>query len=80
MDVQGLANSLGEYLKKNYPERLTERFKLKSLDGRICELIARTRGMMISGGEPDTERAAAALLDEYRSGKIGKISLEAPTV
>ena len=35
---------------------------------------------MISGGEPDTERAAAALLDEYRSGKIGKISLEAPTV
>ena len=80
IDAEGLADSLGEYLKANYPERLSERFKLKTLDGRICELIARSRGMMISGGEPDTERAAAALLDEYRSGKIGKISLEAPTV
>lgn len=80
IDAEALADSLGEYLKKNYPEGLTERFKLKSLDGRVCELIARSRGMMISGGEPDTERAAAALLDEYRSGKIGKISLEAPTM
>lgn len=80
MDIESLADSLGEFLKKNYPERLMERYKLKSLDGRICELIAKSRGMMISGGEPDTERAAAALLDEYRSGKIGKITLEAPTV
>ncbi len=80
MDIESLADSLGEFLKKNYPERLTERYKLKTLEGRICELIAKSRGMMISGGEPDTERAAAALLDEYRSGKIGKITLEAPTV
>ena len=80
IDAEGLADSLGEYLKANYPQRLSERFNLKTLDGRACELIARSRGMMISGGEPDTERAAAALLDEYRSGKIGKISLEAPTV
>ncbi len=80
MDIESLADSLGEFLKENYPERLMERYKLKSLEGRICELIAKSRGMMISGGEPDTERAAAALLDEYRSGKIGKITLEAPTV
>ncbi|MCM1298816.1 MAG: ribosome biogenesis GTPase YlqF [Firmicutes bacterium] len=80
IDIEALADSLGEYLKANYPERLTERYKLKTLEGRACELIARARGMMIAGGEPDTERAAAALLDEYRSGKIGKITLEAPTV
>lgn len=80
LDTEALANSLGEYLKEHYPDRLTERYKLKTLEGGICELIARARGMMISGGEPDTERAAAALLDEYRSGKLGKITLEEPQI
>ncbi|MCH5199795.1 MAG: ribosome biogenesis GTPase YlqF [Oscillospiraceae bacterium] len=78
VDVESLAESLGEYLKEHYPDRLTERYKLPDTEGRITELIAKSRGMMISGGEPDTERAAATLLDEYRSGKIGKITLEAP--
>ncbi len=78
MDAEGLAEELGRYLAENYPERLKERYKLDSLDGRITELIAKKRGMMLSGGVPDTERAAAALLDEYRSGKIGRISLEKP--
>lgn len=78
IDVEALAESLGAFLKENYPDRLKERYKLDSLEGGICELIARSRGMMMSGGEADTERAAAALLDEYRSGKIGKITLEAP--
>lgn len=78
IDVEALAESLGTFLKENYPDRLKERYKLDSLEGGICELIARSRGMMMSGGEADTERAAAALLDEYRSGKIGKITLEAP--
>ena len=78
VDVESLAESLGDYLKEHYPERLKERYKLPDTEGRITELIAKSRGMMISGGEPDTERAAATLLDEYRSGKIGKITLEAP--
>lgn len=80
VDVESLAESLGDYLKEHYPQRLTERYKLNSTDGSITELIAKARGMVISGGEPDTERAAATLLDEYRSGKIGKITLEAPPV
>ncbi len=78
MDVEALAEELGTYLKEHYPDRLKERYKLDTLDGYITELIARKRGMMISGGEPDTERAAITLLDEYRSGKIGKITLEQP--
>lgn len=78
LDAEALAESLGEYLRENYPERLAERYKLKSLEGNICELIARSRGMIVSGGGADTERAAAALLDEYRSGRIGRISLESP--
>lgn len=78
LDTEALAESLGEYLRENYPDRLSERYKLKSLEGNICELIARARGMIVSGGEADTERAAAALLDEFRGGKIGRISLEKP--
>ncbi len=78
MDVEALAEELGTYLKEHYPDRLKERYKLDTLDGYITELIARKRGMMISGGELDTERAAITLLDEYRSGKIGKITLEQP--
>lgn len=78
MDVEALAEELGAYLREYYPERLRERYKLDSLDGRITELIAKKRGMMMSGGIPDSERAAITLLDEYRSGKIGKITLEQP--
>ena len=77
-DVEELAYELGGFLKESCPERLKERYKLDTLDGNILELIAKKRGMMLSGGIPDTERAAAALLDEYRSGKIGRISLERP--
>lgn len=77
-DVEALAAELGSYLAENYPERLKERYKLESLEGNIVELIAKKRGMMMSGGIPDTERAAITLLDEYRSGKIGRITLEKP--
>ena len=46
--------------------------------GDVYKRQARKRGMLISGGEPDIERAAAAVLDEFRSGKLGRISLERP--
>lgn len=78
MDVESLAMHLGEYLIENYPDKIKERYKLTNFDGNILELIAGKRGMMISGGEPDTERAAITLLDEFRGGKIGKITLERP--
>lgn len=77
MDVEALARGLGEVLKKDYPEMLKARYKIPC-EGDILTEIAKSRGMLISGGEPDTERAAAALLDEYRGGKIGKITLETP--
>ncbi len=77
LDTEALARALGDVLKRDYGELLTARYKI-SLHGDILCEIARARGMLISGGEPDTERAAAALLDEFRGGKIGKISLETP--
>ena len=44
----------------------------------LLELVGRKRGFLISGGEINTERAAITVLDEFRSGKLGKITLELP--
>lgn len=75
MDVEALARALGELLLENYPELIKARYKIAG-EGDVLTEIAKARGMLISGGEPDTERAAATLLDEYRGGKIGRITLE----
>ncbi len=82
LDCETLAVRLIEVLKNDYPERLTERYKVTDFDDKqsyeILEMIGRKRGMLISGGEVNTERAATTLLDEYRGGKLGKITLERP--
>ena len=78
MDVYELADNLVGFLNENYPENIRTRFKFSDEEEINLEAIARKRGMLISGGEPDIERAAAAVLDEFRSGKLGKISLERP--
>jgi len=82
LDTETLAMLLLEYLAANYPEMLKARYKMdttpemKGLE--LLELLGKKRGMLISGGEVDTERAAIMLLDEFRAGKIGCISLEKP--
>ena len=81
LDIETLAMLLLEYLAENYPACLQERYKMDSegLDGKeLLELLGRKRGMLISGGEVNTERAAIMLLDEFRAGKTGCISLEKP--
>lgn len=78
MDVYELSDSLLSYLKDNYPKKTRERYKIAESEDITLEIIARKRGMLISGGEPDLERAAITVLDEFRSGKLGKISLERP--
>lgn len=78
MDTAALARALGEVLMRDYPELVKARYKIAG-EGDILDEIARARGMLISGGEPDTERAAATLLDEFRGGKIGRVTLEMPT-
>jgi ribosome biogenesis GTPase A len=47
-------------------------------DYDVLTTVGRKRGFLISGGEINTERAAIMLLEEYRSGKIGRVSLETP--
>lgn len=81
-DMEALACALLELLRDRYPKALRERYKLEELDGlrgwELLEQGARKRGMLISGGEVDTERMAKVLLDEFRGGKLGRFTLEIP--
>lgn len=83
LDIEGLAGRLLEVLSGLYPRALETRYKLELPDEPIAghellELVGRRRGMLISGGEIDTERAAVTVLDEFRGGKLGAVSLEWP--
>ncbi len=84
LDIELLAMRLLWLLREEYPQMLSQRYKLKDgeLDGPdaygLLELVGRKRGMLISGGEVNTERAAITVLDEFRSGRIGRITLEQP--
>ena len=84
LDTQTMALRLVQVLCRDYEELLKQRYKLVNEDlspleaWEVLEIIARKRGMLISGGEPDFERASVMLLDEYRGGKLGRISFEKP--
>lgn len=82
LDVETMAVRLIDVLREGYPDRLAERYKLDDISDlqswEILEAIGRKRGMLISGGEVNTERASVMLLDEYRGGKLGKITMEFP--
>ena len=81
LDIQELAVSLLSVMQKNYPDRLEQRYKVAGVQDvqepyELLEMIAAKRGMLLRKGEYDTEMAAVMLLDEYRSGKLGKITLD----
>ena len=82
LDSETMAIRLIDYIKDYYAERLCERYKLDSIDGKqsweVLEMIGRKRGMLISGGEIDYERASVMLLDEFKKGKLGKFTFEMP--
>ncbi len=85
LDTERMAVILTSRLRKKYPELLSSRYKLGDMsqyedmiDYDLFELIGRKRGFLISGGEVNTERTAVMLLDEFRGGKIGRITLEEP--
>lgn len=83
MDVETLGCHLMELLARRKPETVTARFKFVPEEGmtgwEMLELGARKRGFLISGGEVDLERMANILLDEFRGGKMGRITLELPS-
>lgn len=81
-DIETLSCRLLETLSKTRPQAILDRYKLDSIDGlqgwEILEFIGKKRGFLIKGGEIDYERAAVMICDEFRGGKLGKISLELP--
>lgn len=84
VDVELLAVRLLDFLKKLKPADFIARFKLEDIDldeidsYELLRMIGKKRGMLISGGEIDTERAAIMLLDEFRAAKLGRITVEMP--
>ena len=82
MDVEELGCTLMEELAARYPQALAERYKLTpepdTPGWELLEAAGRKRGFLISGGEVNLERMARVLLDEFRGGKLGRFTLEAP--
>ena len=84
LDVELLALKLLLLLREEYSELLCQRYKLTREElaaaaaADLLELVGRKRGMLLGGGAVNTERAAITVLDEFRGGRIGRISLERP--
>lgn len=81
MDIETLALKLIERLAEDYAENLKQRYKLDELEEiplDNMENIARKRGAILARGEVDYNRVATMILDEFRGGKLGRISLEKP--
>ena len=82
IDLEELSCRLMELLLKYYPQVLLERYKVEAEPGTpgyaLLEMAGRKRGFLLRGGEVHTERMAKVLMDEFRSGKLGKFTLEMP--
>ncbi len=82
LDVEGLACRLLELLWARYPDSVRARYGIacppEAPGWELLEAVGRRRGFLVSGGEIDQERAANVLLEEYRSCKIGRFTLEGP--
>lgn len=79
-NIYELSILLLDYLHENYPEAVSSFYQIeKSSDSaNELEMIAVRRGCMKTGGEYDVDKAAKCLIDDFRAGKLGKISLELP--
>ena len=84
LDIEFLAVRLLDFLRELKPAEFISRFRLEEIDlesinsYELLQLIGKKRGMLISGGEIDTERAAIMLLDEFRAARLGRITVEMP--
>lgn len=82
LDIEELCHFFLSFMRDNYPENLKARYKIENFENlegyEITELIGRKRGFVVSGGEINTERAANVIMDEFRGGLIGKVTLELP--
>ena len=78
VNIEELSLKLLSYLREEYPGVLNRRYHIEE-DGepvKLLEEVARARGCLKKGADLDYEKAAAMLLEEFRSGKLGQITLE----
>ena len=81
LDAESIAIYVIQILTKNSPNLLKKRYNLDSLGPDAAEVlndICKSRGFLLKGGEIDVERGANTVLDEFKNGKIGRVSLETP--
>ena len=80
LQTEELAAELIQFLNQNYPGVLEDKYAVSSSRDSyvMLEGIARSRHCVLRGNELDTEKAAALLLDDFRSGKLGRLTLEYP--
>ena len=79
-DMEQVASRLAELLRQRYPERIAERFKLAGelpeTGQALLEAVGRKRGCLLKGGAVDAEKAQRILMAEFRSGKLGCVTLD----
>ncbi|MDX1755835.1 MAG: ribosome biogenesis GTPase YlqF [Marinobacter sp.] len=83
IDFEDVALFAADYLLQAYPQVVTERYGLESLPGdgvALMDAIAERRRFFARGGIPDLHKVAEVLLNEFRTGKLGPISLETPAM
>ncbi|MDO4262441.1 MAG: ribosome biogenesis GTPase YlqF [Eubacteriales bacterium] len=82
LNLEELCAELGAFLAEHFPKAVEERYGVRPGAGRekeeLLTEIAKVRGCLQKGGEPDTARAAGLFLDDFRSGRLGRITLEFP--
>ena len=81
MGIEEVAFYLAEYLIKHYPAALKERYDLPSIpdaEFEFMEMMGARRGCISAGGRIDLEKASAILVNEFRAGMLGPITLETP--
>ena len=83
VEIEEIAVNLADEIAKNYKNELYERYKIDDdftyeMPFELLDEIGKKRGCLIKGGEIDYNKVSNILIDEFRSGKIGRISLERP--
>ncbi len=80
LDLQAVASFVAEFLAREYPARLGERYGIETRANEIeiLEAIGRRRGCIVAGGRVDLEKASRLLIAELRAGELGPICFETP--
>lgn len=86
LEITEIAYELLKVLYENYLDKLVSRYKITNEEIEnnnhniygLMKIIAKKRGAIVSGGEPDDEKVSRIIIEDFRSGKLGKISLEKP--